>query len=405
MTLDRLRDSFVGVARSPPIFLRATAPASRRDVDALLAAREHRGAGRRARARRPPRDLDPIGRAHFLEVLADEFGTDADAVDRAAARLRASTPGDVAGAGRARTRVPRSRRGSPAVLHVVTGLPDGVQFLVELRGDLLDHPERSSTLGLLLDELTGHLTTLFDVGLLELRQITWDSPASVLERLIATEAVHEINGWDDLRHRLAGDQRCYGFFHPAMADEPIVFVEVALTHGLADDLPARSSTASDAVDDPDTAIFYSITSVQPGLAGVHLGNELIKQVVDNLRATRDEIKTFATLSPLPGFRAWLLDAARRARAHAGGGRVARRRSRRRGRRHSHDATGPRRPDRRGPPPSRRCCRPRCATSPTARDGRARDPVANFHLIERRVARARQLARQPRAVRHRRVVRA
>jgi malonyl-CoA decarboxylase len=180
-----------------------------------------------------------------------------------------------------------------------------VQFLVALRGDLLEHPERSSTLGLLLDELTGHLTTLFDVGLLELRQITWDSPASVLERLIATEAVHAIQGWDDLRHRLDGDQRCYGFFHPAMANEPIVFVEVALTHGLADDLRHLLGRA-EPVDDPDTAIFYSITSVQPGLAGVHLGNELIKQVVDDLRAKRDEIKTFATLSPLPGFRAWFV---------------------------------------------------------------------------------------------------
>ncbi|HEX5586724.1 MAG TPA: malonyl-CoA decarboxylase family protein, partial [Acidimicrobiia bacterium] len=192
------------------------------------------------------------------------------------------------------------------LLHVVTGLPHGVQFLVELRADLLVHPERATSLGMLSDELTGHLATLFDVGLLELRQITWDSPASVLERLIETEAVHEIKGWDDLRHRLAGDQRCYGFFHPALPNEPIVFVEVALTRGLADNLP-HLLEREEAVDDPDTAIFYSITSAQPGLAGVHLGNELIKQVVDHLRHDHDELKTFATLSPLPGFRAWLLE--------------------------------------------------------------------------------------------------
>ncbi len=153
------------------------------------------------------------------------------------------------------------------------------------------------------DELTGHLSTLFDVGLLGLRQITWDSPASVLERLMATEAVHAIAGWDDLRHRLDGDQRCYAFFHPALEHEPIVFVEIALTHGLADNLPELLNRV-DGVDDPDTAIFYSITSAQPGLAGVHLGNELIKQVVDALRHENDHLKNFATLSPLPGFRAW-----------------------------------------------------------------------------------------------------
>jgi len=127
----------------------------------------------------------------------------------------------------------------------------------------------------------------------------------VLERLMATEAVHAIAGWDDLRHRLDGDQRCYAFFHPALEHEPIVFVEIALTHGLADNLPELLNRA-DAVDDPDTAIFYSITSAQPGLAGVHLGNELIKQVVDALRHENDHLKNFATLSPLPGFRAWLV---------------------------------------------------------------------------------------------------
>jgi malonyl-CoA decarboxylase len=122
---------------------------------------------------------------------------------------------------------------------------------------------------------------------------------------MATEAVHAIAGWDDLRHRLDGDQRCYAFFHPALEHEPIVFVEIALTHGLADNLPELLNR-SDVVDDPDAAIFYSITSAQPGLAGVHLGNELIKQVVDALRHENDHLKTFATLSPLPGFRAWLM---------------------------------------------------------------------------------------------------
>ena len=262
-----------------------------------------------------------------------------------------------------------------ALLHVVTGLPRGVQFLVDLRADLLVHPDRGGTLGLLQDELTGHLSTLFDVGLLELRQITWDSPASVLERLIETEAVHEIAGWDDLRHRLAGDQRCYAFFHPALANEPIVFVEVALTRGLAQDLP-HLLRRDGAVDDPDTAIFYSITSAQPGLAGVHLGNELIKHVVDQLRRDEEHVKTFATLSPIPGFRAWLLAQV------AGGDLTAAEREAFAGEERAIAALEDRSwIDDRGVAerikPAVLSAAARYLQS--TRDGRARDPVANFHL--------------------------
>jgi malonyl-CoA decarboxylase len=249
--------------------------------------------------------LDPDGRRRFLETLVARFGADPAPLDHAVDRIRAArSPAERARAERALRRaiVPRYA----AWLHVVTGLPRGVGFLIELRGDLLALRTQDPALGMLDDELTGHLSTLFDVGLLGLRQITWDSPASVLERLMATEAVHAIESWDDLRHRLDGDQRCYAFFHPALEHEPIVFVEIALTHGLADNLPELLNRA-DSVDDPDTAIFYSITSAQPGLAGVHLGNELIKQVVDALRHENDHLKTFATLSPLPGFRRWLLD--------------------------------------------------------------------------------------------------
>jgi malonyl-CoA decarboxylase len=320
------------------------------------------------------RGLDDSGRSHFLELLAIRFGTDAAAVDRASAQLRAATSSvERLGAERALRRAITPRYA--ALLHVMTGLPEGVEFLVELRADLLADPARQVTLGLLEDELTGHLSTLFDVGLLQLRQITWDSPASVLERLIETEAVHEIQGWEDLRHRLAGDQRCYGFFHPALPNEPIVFVEVALTKGLADNLPHLLEREV-AVEDPDTAIFYSITSAQPGLAGVHLGNELIKQVVDELWRTVDDLRTFATLSPLPGFRAWFV-----ARIDAGEllateaellGADARRIGTLEDRTWLDDrAVGDR-------------IRPAVLSAAarylmTVQDGRARDPVANFHL--------------------------
>jgi malonyl-CoA decarboxylase len=202
--------------------------------------------------------LDPDGRGRFLQALATRFGSDPARLDRAVDTIRAArTPAERARAERDLRRAVVPRYAS--WLHVITGLPDGVGFLIELRADLLALRSADPALGMLDDELTGHLSTLFDVGLLGLSQITWDSPASVLERLMATEAVHAIAGWDDLRHRLDGDQRCYAFFHPALEHEPIVFVEIALTHGLADNLPELLNRA-ETVDDPDTAIFYSITS-------------------------------------------------------------------------------------------------------------------------------------------------
>jgi malonyl-CoA decarboxylase len=320
------------------------------------------------------RGLDDAGRSNFLELLATSFGTGAEAVDRASAQLRTATSKvERLNAERALRRAITPRYA--ALLHVMTGLPEGVEFLVELRADLLAEGDRRATLGLLEDELTGHLSTLFDVGLLELRQITWDSPASVLERLIETEAVHEIHGWDDLRHRLAGDQRCYGFFHPALPNEPIVFVEVALTKGLADNLQHLLEREV-AVDDPDTAIFYSITSAQPGLAGVHLGNELIKQVVDELWRTVDDVRTFATLSPLPGFRAWFM-------AQIDGGELTATEQEVLGDRARPIAALDDRSwlddravgDRIRPAVLSAAARYLIGT----RDGRARDPVANFHL--------------------------
>jgi malonyl-CoA decarboxylase len=248
--------------------------------------------------------LDDAGRVRFMETVATRFGTDRAAVDGAVSRIGVATD-DVA-----RARAERALRQAVTpryaeLLHVITGMPNGVQHLVDLRADLVAARPEHPALGLFADELAGHLSTLFDVGLLELRQITWDSPASVLERLMAAERVHRMSSWDDVQHRLTGDQRCFGFFHPAMANEPIAFVEVALHHGLAGDLTDLLERERP-VDAPDTAIFYAITSAQPGLAGIHLGNELIKQVVDELRRADDRLERFATLSPLPRFRRWLV---------------------------------------------------------------------------------------------------
>ncbi len=185
--------------------------------------------------------------------------------------------------------------------------PGGTAVLVAMRRRLLStldtHPERAG-----IDADLAHLfRSWFNRGFLNLQKIDWRTPAVVLERLIEYEAVHEIQGWRDLRRRLQGDRRCYAFFHPALPDEPLIFIEVALTRGMMGQVQSLLDPGS-AVDDPtraDCAIFYSITNCQEGLRGVSFGNFLIKQVVEDLGREFPRVKTFATLSPIPGFRTWL----------------------------------------------------------------------------------------------------
>ena len=167
--------------------------------------------------------------------------------------------------------------------------------------------KKDGALGALEPDLKGLLASWFDVGFLELRRITWNAPATLLEKLIAYEAVHAIRSWEDLKDRLDSDRRCFAYFHPRMPDEPLIFVEVALVSGMADNIQTLLDESAP-VQDPraaDTAIFYSISSAQQGLAGISFGNFLIKRVVDMLAAEFKGLKTFATLSPAPGFRVWL----------------------------------------------------------------------------------------------------
>jgi malonyl-CoA decarboxylase len=276
-------------------------------IDEALSRREP--SARREAASRVVRayaSLNEQGTKRFFSLLARRFGTDRAAIAAAAAVLASATD-DNAGA-RAERALRRAVKPRYAELfHVLTGLPDGVKFLVDLRADLLTASHTDEALGLLDDELAGHLSSLFDVGLLELRRISWESSsAALLERLISYEAVHEISGWDDLKHRLDGDRRCYAFLHPAMPDEPLVFVEIAMTKGLASNLPALLDQGAPTIDpaQADTAIFYSITNCQRGLAGVNLGNELLKVVVQTLQQDLRQIKRFATLSPIGSFRGW-----------------------------------------------------------------------------------------------------
>jgi malonyl-CoA decarboxylase len=186
--------------------------------------------------------------------------------------------------------------------------PGGTSALVQMRLDLVEHGGKAPELASVDDDLVHLLYSWFNRGFLMMQRISWSSPADILERIIRYEAVHMIQGWDDLRRRLQPpDRRCYAFFHPSLVDEPLIFVEVALAKEipssiqtiLADDrqvIPAEEAT---------TAIFYSISNCQPGLRGISFGNFLIKQVVEDLSRDLPSLKTFVTLSPAPGFGSWL----------------------------------------------------------------------------------------------------
>jgi malonyl-CoA decarboxylase len=151
------------------------------------------------------------------------------------------------------------------------------------------------------------LGSWFNPGFLELHEITWSSPAQLLEKIIHHESVHAIDGWDDLRRRLQPDRRCYAFFHPQLPGEPLIFVEVALVTGIAKEVGPLLDKKSEALDAKKfkTAIFYSISNCQPGLKGVNLGNFLIKRVAEKIIQEIPSVRTFCTLSPVPGFNRWL----------------------------------------------------------------------------------------------------
>jgi malonyl-CoA decarboxylase len=189
-------------------------------------------------------------------------------------------------------------------------LPNGVKFLVDLRGDVMKRAKGDRAMAGLDDELRGLLAQWFDVGFLDLRRITWESSAALLEKLMAYEAVHAIRSWDDLKNRLDSDRRCFAFFHPNMPEEPLIFVEVALVRDMAGNIQDLLDESAERLDhaEASAAIFYSISSAQRGLAGISFGDVLIKRVVDQLASALPKLQVFATLSPIPGFRAWLDDA-------------------------------------------------------------------------------------------------
>ncbi len=252
--------------------------------------------------------LDAGGRRRFLEILAGDFALDEAALEAAIDDYRrADTPRNKLAAEQ------RLRRAAvPPRVKLLTqfnALPEGVKFLVDLRADLLAIEERGPALDGLDADLRELLTSWFDTGFLDLARITWDSPAALLEKLIAYEAVHEIRSWDDLRRRVESDRQLFALFHPRMPEEPLAFVEVALVKGIARNVQRLLDEGAPraAPEAADTAIFYSISNTQNGLQGISFGEYLIKRVVQRLAHDLPRIRTFATLSPVPGFRAWLED--------------------------------------------------------------------------------------------------
>src|SRR5436309_1402616 len=250
--------------------------------------------------------LNPAGRERFLRLLAEEFDTEHAVVDDCCALVGAAIDAPARAAAERALRVALT---PPRVtlLRQFNALPEGVKFLVDRRAELLEIAAGDPVLRGLADDLRDLLANWFDIGFLELKRITWDSPAALLEKLMAYEAVHEIRGWTDLKNRLEADRRCFAFFHPRMPDEPLIFVEVALVSGIAGNIETLLDETAP-MGNPqtaDTAIFYSISNCQRGLVGISFGDFLIKRVVDALAAELPRLKTFATLSPLPAFRAWL----------------------------------------------------------------------------------------------------
>lgn len=242
-------------------------------------------------------------RLAFLQALADRFGPDRRRVEIAIEAVRKDQ-----GTGALENLHAAAEPRRQELIRRLNLAPGGTSALVRMREELLEYLPSHPELKPVDADFTHLFSSWFNRGFLVLRPIDWTTPANILEKIIRYEAVHAIQNWDDLRNRLQPeDRRCYGFFHPQLVDEPLIFVEVALTKEIPGaigpllDLSRTPIAATEAT----TAVFYSISNTQKGLGGVSFGNFLIKQVVENLNRELPNLKTFVTLSPVPGFARWL----------------------------------------------------------------------------------------------------
>jgi malonyl-CoA decarboxylase len=246
--------------------------------------------------------LDDTEWATFFDGLSNAFSPDPQAVLLAAqAYAKEPSPTHL----QALTRCAEPSR--QELFRRLNRAPNGTAALIRLRRHLLRGLKTHPNWQVVEDDLLHLLGSWFNPGFLEMRRVDWNSPAHLLEQIIAHEAVHTITGWDDLRRRLAPDRRCFAFFHPQLLNAPLIFVEVALLPAVAGQIePLINQAASEAkLTQCRAAIFYSISNCEPGLRGVSLGNFLIKRVAEALHSELPQLKTFATLSPIPGFLNWL----------------------------------------------------------------------------------------------------
>ena len=289
-------------------------------------------------------NLDEDGKAAFFTHINEKLDVDpAKVAEAAGAYSETKSPLDY----KKLARVTEPKRYE--LLRRLNQPPGATAELVRMRADLISHIKNNPALARTDTDFALMLRAWFNRGFLVLNNVTWDSPASILEKIIAYEAVHEIETWEDLRRRLhPADRRCFAFFHPAMQQEPLIFVEVALSKGVPSSIQEVLADKREILDSQtaDTAVFYSISNCQAGLAGISFGNSLIKQVARDLSAELPNIRNFVTLSPIPGFRNWL---------------------------DKNDVEA----DEAGVSTLRKLC----AHYLTSRDGRGRpiDPVARFHL--------------------------
>lgn len=249
--------------------------------------------------------LGDEGRLDFFRHLADSMTIDTD-------RLRTALSAYEQGQTKTTYRAVMTAAEPPRqeLIRRLNQVPGATNKLVEMRADLLRLGRNEPALQALDLDFRHLFASWFNRGFLVLRRISWESPARILEKIIAYEAVHAIDTWEDLRRRIEpDDRRCFAFFHPAMPDEPLIFVEVALTRGIPGSLQELLAEDRDELDKDraDTAVFYSISNCQNGLAGISFGNSLIKQVAADLSMELPGLKTFITLSPIPGLCRWLSD--------------------------------------------------------------------------------------------------
>jgi malonyl-CoA decarboxylase len=248
-------------------------------------------------------DLDETGRRAFFANLSRNFGADRERLAQAIENWRAQ-PNDADASDLHFASEPRRQE----LIRRLNRAPSGTSDLVSMRADLLDLMNGDKDLAALDRDVVHLLASWFNRGFLVLRRIDWSTPANILEKIIRYEAVHEIRDWNDLRRRIDPiDRRCYAFFHPALVDEPLIFVEVALTESIPDAIAPLLAEDRELVpiERARTAVFYSISNTQRGLGGISFGNFLIKQVVEELRRELPKLENFVTLSPAPGFMHWL----------------------------------------------------------------------------------------------------